>query len=72
LLRGLFSKKGISKKDIRDFLSKNGKGRTICYVLITCGEEKPDGTMDVEMKYEGDRFLASYMIESALKIIEGE
>jgi hypothetical protein len=72
LLRGLFSKKGLSKKDIREFLNKNGKSRTICYVLITCGEAKADGKMDVEMKYEGDKWLAAYMIESASKIIEGE
>lgn len=69
-LEGLFTKRGLSKKEVKSFLKKKQKGRTICYVLITCGEAKSDGTMDVEMKYEGDKWLASYMIESAAKIIE--
>ena len=51
---------------------KKKKTRTVCYILITCGEIKPDGKMDVEMKYEGKRYLASYMLQTGLKILEKE
>ena len=71
ILEGLFKEKGVSKKDVKRFLNKTGKSRTICYVLITCGDKKSDGTMNVEMKYEGDKCLASYMIKTASRIIEG-
>ncbi len=41
-----------------------------CYVLITCGNPSADGEMQVEMTYEGDRVLASYLLESALGLME--
>lgn len=72
IIEGLFGSKGPTKKEIRTFLKKKGKSRTICYVLITCSEAKKDGKMQVEMKYEGDKCLASYLIDSASKIMEGE
>jgi hypothetical protein len=72
ILEGLFGNKGLSKKEVSSFLKKQGKAQTVCYVLITCSQPKKDGTMDVEMKYEGDKYLASYMIETASKIIERE
>ncbi|PCI92982.1 hypothetical protein COB11_06160 [Candidatus Aerophobetes bacterium] len=43
-----------------------------CYVLITCGEPSADGNMQVEMTYEGDRVLASYLIESAQGLLEDQ
>lgn len=39
--------------------------KTICYVLITCNEPEEDGYMDVEMCYDGDTMLASYLVHSA-------
>lgn len=39
---------------------------TACYVLITCGHPSSDGQMKVEMTYEGDKVLASYLLENAL------
>ncbi|MCH9620897.1 MAG: hypothetical protein S4CHLAM20_03050 [Chlamydiia bacterium] len=72
IIEGLFGRKGIPKKDVKNFLKRKSKSRTICYVLITCHESKEDGKMDVEMKYEGDKYLASYMIDTASKIMQGE
>ena len=58
-------KSGVSKK-LRDSLAKNHA----CYVLITCGEPKPDGQMDVEMAYDGDPVLAAYLLQSAQSYID--
>jgi hypothetical protein len=41
-----------------------------CYVLITCGQPSEDGVMQVEMVYEGDAFLAAYLIESAQGLLD--
>jgi hypothetical protein len=49
------------KRDLEHHLSKNHA----CYVLITCGEPKADGSMDVRMSYKGDAVLASYLLEGA-------
>ena len=43
-----------------------------CYVLITCGKPSADGKMAVEMTYEGDPTLASYLLENAQGFIEPE
>jgi hypothetical protein len=37
----------------------------VCYVLITCAEPSEDGNMQVEMTYEGDAVLASYILQGA-------
>ena len=52
--------------DIKEALSKN----PACYVLITCAEPQPDGKMQVEMIYDGDPILASYLLENAQSMIE--
>lgn len=36
-----------------------------CFVLITCAEPSEDGNMQVEMTYEGDAALASYLLHGA-------
>lgn len=36
-----------------------------CYVLITCSKPSNAGKMQVEMTFEGDESLASYLIETA-------
>jgi hypothetical protein len=48
-------------QNITQALSENHQ----CYVLITCGEPRQDGQMEVEMIYSGDRDLAAYLVESA-------
>jgi hypothetical protein len=42
----------------------------ICYVLIACGEPSENGEMEVEMTYEGDKALASYLLQSAQGLLE--
>lgn len=41
-----------------------------CYILITCGKPSKDGKLSVEMTYEGDPMLASYLLESAQGFID--
>ncbi len=41
-----------------------------CYVLITCENPNDDGNLQVEMTYEGDAALASYLIQGAQMIID--
>lgn len=41
-----------------------------CYVLITCNKPATDGKMQVEMTYEGDALLASYLIHGAQSLID--
>lgn len=41
------------------------KKSSVCYVLITCQEAAADGNMQVEMTYEGDTALASYLLQGA-------
>lgn len=43
---------------------------SVCYVLITCEEASADGNMQVEMTYEGDAALASYLLQGAQAQIE--
>ena len=45
-------------------------GDHACYVLITCGHPDRQGRMDVEMVYEGDPTLASYILRGAQNYIE--
>ena len=72
ILEGLFDKEGPSDKDIRSIIKRKRQGKTICYVLLTCSEPSEEGTMEVEMKYEGERWLASYLIKSAQGVLEEE
>jgi hypothetical protein len=48
----------------------NLKEDQACYVLITCGKPSADGKMSVEMTYEGDPTLASYLLENAQGFID--
>ncbi len=40
-------------------------GRVGCYVLIYCDAPAADGSVNVEMVYEGDRDLAAYLLHTA-------
>lgn len=72
ILEGLFMDGRPSKRDVRKFLERRKNRKTICYVLITCTEPKEDGTIDVEMKYDGKKWLAAYLVKSAKQILEGD
>ena len=72
ILEGLFVDGRPSKKEIQTILKRRKKGKTICYVLITCSEPTEEGTVEVEMQYDGDRTLAAYLIKSAQGVLEEE
>lgn len=61
------------KKINQIFLKKSMKielsAKYCCYVLITCDEPNKQGDMQVEMTYEGDPVLASYLIQKAQDMI---
>jgi hypothetical protein len=42
------------------------------YVLVTCRPTKQAGRMEVELSYEGDPDLASYLVEGAQGYFENE
>lgn len=50
------------KEKVRKLLSKEDLA---CFILITCKEPSNEGKMQVEMSYEGDPDLASYLIDNA-------
>jgi hypothetical protein len=65
VLEGLFIDGGPSKKEVRAILRRKKKGKTLCYVLITCEKPKDDGTIEVELEFDGDRWLAAYILKKA-------
>ena len=56
------------RKHIQKVLKKDPP----CYVLITCDEPSEDGHMQVEMTYQGDAALASYLLQGAQCVIDQE
>lgn len=70
ILEGLFDHASPTKREIRKRLQKKQKGKVKCFILLTCSEPNEDGTMEVDMKYEGERWLAAYLIKSAQGILE--
>lgn len=56
------------RKRLREKLAKGN----ICYVLITCAESRDNGEMEVEMSYEGDTALASYLLQGAQHFIDDQ
>lgn len=56
------------EKCLKDTLAKNH----LCYVLITCDAPSMDGELKVEMTYEGDASLASYLLHGAQDIIDDQ
>ncbi len=51
---------------IKQTLAKNHA----CYVLITCDEASEDGLLQVQMSYEGDATVASYLLQDAQSFID--
>jgi hypothetical protein len=54
----------MNNADQKRIMKKLAKDK-VCYVLITCGGPTDDGNMQVEMSYEGDAALASYLVYGA-------
>lgn len=55
-----------TKEVIHDALSKEHA----CFVLITCDPPTDEGNMNVQLSYEGDVTLASYMLQGAQDILD--
>ena len=51
---------------IKNYLAENN----FCYVLLTCSEPSEEGNMQVEMDFEGDEDLASYLLESSREVFK--
>lgn len=49
----------------RDHLQKALGKNLSCYVLITCESPSEDGKMPVEMTYQGEESLISYLLQGA-------
>lgn len=45
-------------------------GKHACYVLITCDNVDQLGQMQVEMSYEGDPGLVSYLLKGAKSLVD--
>jgi hypothetical protein len=56
------------QKEIKESLARGHA----CYVLITCDEPTEGGDMQVQMTYEGDANLASYLLQGAQTMIEDD
>lgn len=58
------------KRDDQKHIKQKLAKKHACYVLITCDEPTENGEMQVQMSYEGDAALASYLLQGAQNIIE--
>jgi len=58
--------KELSLEKIKQTLGK----KHACYVLITCSEPTRDGKMDVEMCFDGDEMLASFLVDNASQVFD--
>ena len=61
-------KKRFLEKDMQNFLAQKYEA----FVLVTCSSANAQGDMQVELKYEGDEDLVSYLLQSASQVFEGE
>ena len=55
----------MGKESILSRLKQELKNHCACYVLISCSAPSADGKMDVEMDFEGDEDLASFLVDNA-------
>jgi len=54
----------------RNHLKEAYKNPNLYYVLITCTKPSDSGEMQVEMSYNGEADLVSYLLENAISQIE--
>jgi len=62
------NEKKYSLKEIKKALSE----KHTCYVLITCSKPSEEGKMNVELSYDGDENLASYLLQNAQDVFENQ
>ncbi|MCE5316304.1 MAG: hypothetical protein LLG04_02945 [Parachlamydia sp.] len=59
-------------RNVHKLIGQKLSKSSVCYVLITCEEANADGDMQVEMTYEGDAALASYLLQGAQNAIDDQ
>lgn len=59
-------------KEGREHLRKALDKNLSCYVLITCEEPSENGEMPIEMTYQGEETLVSYLLQGAQLHIDQE
>lgn len=71
----LMKKTSLDKNIIEDqkefeMLKEKLEKKYSCYVLLTCSDPNEKGNMNVEMSYNGDDVLASYLLQDAQNIFD--
>ncbi|MCI5052570.1 MAG: hypothetical protein MRY21_05480 [Simkaniaceae bacterium] len=64
-LSDLFKRAVVDRNKPKVDLKRALGGKVSAYVLIYCDEPGKDGSVNVEMVYEGDRALAAYLLHTA-------
>lgn len=59
-----------AKEMTLEMIKKTLRDKHACYVLITCSAPTSEGKMDVEMNYEGDEMLASFLVDNASQVFD--
>src|SRR5690348_7622230 len=72
LINNFLERKQWGRGKVPAYLKKALSKNHACYILITCDKPSADGNMQVEMSYEGDAYLAAYLIENAQGVIDDE
>lgn len=63
----------MKQSNIHNDVKKKLADKQMCYILITCTiPEEENGKLNVEMSYDGDPALASYLIQGAQNFFEDQ
>jgi hypothetical protein len=65
-----FKGKKMKAKNVKENLESELSKQHACYVLITCDHPDKEGQMKINMSYQGDQALASYLVEGAQAYLE--
>ncbi len=60
------------ESDLHHNVKKVLANKHACYIVITCDEPGDGEEMSVQMSYEGDAFLASYLLQGAQSIVDND
>lgn len=60
----------LANEDLVSVLKKALGKKCACCVLITCSTPENDGSMKVDMSYEGDEMLASFLVDNASQVFD--
>jgi len=64
-LGDVLSSEGVMVEHIDKEIRKQLAKKHACYVLVTCDQPTEEGKMNVEMSYDGDPALASFLLQGA-------